>query len=71
MTRLIITEEYGMLTAQKEGDTGMCILGRGLTVLEAIGSWVLYSGKVEVICDPPHLKESRFGIEFTSIPKRD
>ncbi len=70
---LIVTEEDGRFKCVKKGDCGMCIVGDGLSVLEAVGSWCIYSGKVKVLCQPPELLE-KFSVHKTTgydpIPRR-
>jgi len=59
---LIVTKEGTRFECVREGDCEMCIVGDGLSVLEAVGSWCIYSGVVQVVCQPPRLLE-QFGIE--------
>ncbi len=56
--RLIVTRNGDVFVCEKEGDTGWPISGRGASVLEAVGSWCIYSGLVEVRCDPPEVLQS-------------
>lgn len=43
----------GTFSCVKEGAPGMCIEGHGASVLEAVGSWAIYSSTVQVKCSPP------------------
>ena len=52
---LIVTKRDKRFECIKEGACGMAIGGDGLSVLEAIGSWCLYSGIIQAKCDPPEL----------------
>jgi len=47
---------------------GVPIVGRGMTVLEAIGSLVLYDRLVEV--EKSDLVETRFAISYTKCPRQ-
>ncbi len=74
MKPLIVEEENGGIICYRDGDTGMHVEGRGSSVLEAIGSWCLYSGLIKARCDPPQLLETRFStvdvLTFEGAPKR-
>lgn len=59
---LIVSKKGTRFWCIREGDCGMCIVGDGLSVLEAVGSWCIYSGQVQVMCQPPELLE-QFGIQ--------
>ena len=51
---LIVQQDHdGRFKCFRDGDTGMCIEGTGSSVLEAVGSWAIYSKTVEIICVPP------------------
>ena len=73
---LIVTKaKNGRFECVKEGETGACIQGRGVSVLEAVGSWAVYSQTVQIRCDPPKLLD-KFSvspntvIEFLQAPSR-
>lgn len=51
---LIVTQGAdGSFSCVEKDATGMCIEGRGASVLEAVGSWAIYSSTVQVKCSPP------------------
>ncbi len=52
---LIVTKEGNTFSCRRKGDCGMCIVGRGKSVTEAVGDWCIYSGKIQVQCQPPEL----------------
>jgi hypothetical protein len=52
-----------MMEACIEGVPGSPVIGYGNTVCEAVGNWAIYSGDVQVVCDPPELLE-----KFTASP---
>lgn len=75
---LIVTQSGdGKFSCIKEGDVGMCIEGRGASVLEAVGSWAIYSQTVSIKCVPPSvLREFSVAMKyadlrFTAAPSRD
>ena len=52
--KLIITQHAnGTFSCVQEGASRMCIEVRGASVLEAVGSWAIYSATVHVKCSPP------------------
>lgn len=73
-SRLVVTKRDGRLECIEEDACGMAIVGDGLSVLEAVGSWCLYSGIVSVVCNPPEIK-SQFSVKkadgYIPIPTRD
>ena len=59
---LIVTKEGTRFRCVRQGDCGMCIVGDGLSVLEVVGSWCIYSGLIQVVCQPPSLLQ-QFGVQ--------
>jgi hypothetical protein len=62
-----------LFLAQREGDIGMCIVGEGKSVAEAVGDWCIFSGKIQVKCDPDGLKEkyqAESVSEYKPFPRR-
>ncbi len=55
--QLIVTKEGSTFECMRRGDCGMFIVGKGKSVTEAVGDWCIFSGKVEVLCQPPELLE--------------
>lgn len=74
---LIVTQKNdGSFECYRDGDVGSHAVGRGASVLEAVGSWCIYSAVVTVTCQPPAILRE-FGvdmkyedIEFKACPKR-
>lgn len=76
--KLVITQENnGRFLCIEEDAIGACIQGRGSSVLEAVGSWVIYSQVVNIRCDPPAvLNEFSITNDYTDLiflksPERD
>ena len=75
--KLIVTQDdRGRFECVREGECGACIAGHGSSVLEAVGSWAIYSQTVVIRCNPPSVLRE-FGItndygelSFTKAPKR-
>lgn len=59
---LIVTKRGDRFECVKKGDCGMAIVGDGISVLEAVGSWCIYSGRVQVVCQPAEVLE-QFGVQ--------
>lgn len=59
---VVMQDANGEICCHREGDTGMFIVGRGATFLEAVGSWTLYSQVVEARAELPELLDQRFAI---------
>jgi hypothetical protein len=74
--KVIVTNKDGDFECAEEGATGMCIVGRGASVTEAVGMWAIYSRLLEVRCDPPEvLQEFRVNMNYSDLsfsppPKR-
>lgn len=74
---VIVTQDgNGKFECCQEGETGSPIVGRGASVLEAVGDWSIQSQTVQIKCSPPALlKEFSVGnsysdIDFKPSPKR-
>lgn len=53
---LIITQDAeGRFEAAEENKPGMQIVGRGASVLEAVGDFCLHAQLVQIRCNPPTL----------------
>ena len=48
-------DNQGLFSCTRNGDAGACIMGRGVSVLEAVGEWAIQSGIVTIKCSPPAL----------------
>jgi len=75
---LIVNQEPdGRFVCHRDTDVGMRVEGRGASVLEAVGSWLIYSGDHHVKCEPPAvLREFSISnpysdLTFLPSPKRD
>ena len=68
---LIVTQNRfgGEFECIEKGATGSPIVGRGASVVEAVGHWAIYSSTVHIVCDPPELLE-KFTIGFNAAPER-
>ena len=76
--KLIVTQDaQGRFECVRENDCGACIAGHGASVLEAVGSWAIYSQTVAIRCDPPSvLREFSIvndysDLRFAKAPERD
>lgn len=77
MPELIVTQnEDGRFECVQKGATGAATCGRGASVLEAVGSWCIYSQTVRVVCDPMELllkfavSNKYKKLKFSEIPTR-
>jgi hypothetical protein len=69
MRQITLSEEDGYVVAEwYPRQTGMPIVGRGETVLEAVGCLVVYDSLVELRCSP--LVDSRFSVREPAAPRR-
>ena len=73
----VIQKKDGTMECYPEGATGSPIVGRGMSVIEAVGDWCIHSAHCQVTCNPPAiLHEYRVALayedlEFSSGDKRD
>jgi len=49
----ITQNKAGRFDCIQEGSCGSYVVGRGASVLEAVGSWAIYSRTVKITCEPP------------------
>lgn len=54
---LRVTEADDAFECCVNGATGWPIVGRGMSVAEAVGDWAINAQNVRVFCDPPNLLE--------------
>jgi hypothetical protein len=73
----VTQDSNGQFFCVKKGDTGACIQGAGVSVLEAVGCWAVQSGFVQITCNPPavlkeYMVDTRYeDLTFLEAPKRD
>lgn len=60
----------GQFECIERGACGSPIVGRGASVVEAVGDWAIYSSTVEIVCDPPELLQ-KFKMGHIAAPSRE
>jgi len=55
---VVLKDKHGRFECFDAGATGMYVVGRGASVLEAVGSWAIHTLTVEIKCDPPSVLDS-------------
>lgn len=67
--KLVVTQdEAGRFACVEEGRPGSPTQGSGASVLEAVGSWAIYSEAVSIICSPPAvLREFSVGTKYVDL----
>ncbi len=62
---LIVTKSGEEFVCNEQNAVGAYLEGRGASVLEAVGSWAVYSSTVKICCDPPELLQE-FSVDLYS-----
>jgi hypothetical protein len=69
--KLIVTPTSdGTLECTPEGATGSPVVGRGMSVTEAVGDWCIQSGAQEIVCVPASLLDY-YRLVLMPIARRD
>ncbi len=73
MIHLVVKQYDNEFECWPQNPVGMCIVGRGKTVAEAVGDYCIFAELAEVTCDPPELLElyrAKKVKKFLPFPKR-